>query len=210
MPTGLALLVDPQTPLDLYPNVTFSGGPLLSSYRPSTHRPALIHASSPLPHFISLPGTDHLNTWFSLLVPPPARASAPSGLALLLFCSCLYSQPSGKCLAQSRGSTTCAEGFKNKKVLAQFLTPRSCSVHGTTAALLLLRELRMIVTPSRPAVRFKLNHICRKGCRNCQVLCKQGRSVLITWRRQWHPTPVLLPGKSHGRRSLVGCSPWGR
>ena len=30
------------------------------------------------------------------------------------------------------------------------------------------------------------------------------------WRRQWHPTPVLLPGKSHGWRSLVGCSPWGR
>ena len=29
-------------------------------------------------------------------------------------------------------------------------------------------------------------------------------------RRQWHPTPVLFPGKSHGRRSLVGCSPWGR
>ena len=28
-------------------------------------------------------------------------------------------------------------------------------------------------------------------------------------RRQWHPTPVLLPGKSHGQRSLVGCSPWG-
>ena len=29
-------------------------------------------------------------------------------------------------------------------------------------------------------------------------------------RRQWHPTPVLLPGKSHGWRSLVGCSPRGR
>ena len=28
-------------------------------------------------------------------------------------------------------------------------------------------------------------------------------------RRQWHPTPVLLPRKSHGRGSLVGCSPWG-
>ena len=28
-------------------------------------------------------------------------------------------------------------------------------------------------------------------------------------RRQWQPTSVLLPGKSHGRRSLVGCSPWG-
>ena len=32
----------------------------------------------------------------------------------------------------------------------------------------------------------------------------------ISRRRHWHPTPVLLPGKSHGRRSLVGCSPWGR
>ena len=29
-------------------------------------------------------------------------------------------------------------------------------------------------------------------------------------KRQWHPTPVLLPGKSHGWRTLVGCSPWGR
>ena len=29
-------------------------------------------------------------------------------------------------------------------------------------------------------------------------------------RRQWHPTPVLLLRKSHGWRSLVGCSPWGR
>ena len=29
-------------------------------------------------------------------------------------------------------------------------------------------------------------------------------------RRQWHPTPVLLPGESHGRGSLVGCGPWGR
>jgi len=29
-------------------------------------------------------------------------------------------------------------------------------------------------------------------------------------RRQWNPTPVLLPGKSHGWRSLVGCSPWDR
>ena len=31
-----------------------------------------------------------------------------------------------------------------------------------------------------------------------------------TRRRQWHPTPVLLSGKSHGLRSLIGYSPWGR
>ena len=32
----------------------------------------------------------------------------------------------------------------------------------------------------------------------------------IPWRRQWQPTPVLLPGKSHGRRSLAGYTLWGR
>ena len=31
----------------------------------------------------------------------------------------------------------------------------------------------------------------------------------ISWRRKWQPTPVFLPGKSHGQRSLVGYSSWG-
>ena len=33
---------------------------------------------------------------------------------------------------------------------------------------------------------------------------------MILWARKWQPTPVLLPGESHGGRSLVGYSPWGR
>ena len=48
---------------------------------------------------------------------------------------------------------------------------------------------------------------------NCKVLrsCHQEEDPVLPLlrRRQWHPTPVLLPGKSHGRRSLVGYSPWG-
>ena len=49
-------------------------------------------------------------------------------------------------------------------------------------------------------------HIC--------VGCSYGNQSLMVsqcnrQRRQWHPTPVLLPGKSHGRRSLVGYSPSG-
>ena len=44
-----------------------------------------------------------------------------------------------------------------------------------------------------PQAQFVLNH-----------------PLLMFWRRQWHPTPVLLPWKSHGQRSLEGCSPWGR
>ena len=35
------------------------------------------------------------------------------------------------------------------------------------------------------------------------------RWILYRWRRKWQPTPVLLPGKSHGWRSLVGYRPWG-
>ena len=32
----------------------------------------------------------------------------------------------------------------------------------------------------------------------------------IPWRRKWQPSPILVPGKSQGPRSLVGYSPWGR
>ena len=41
-------------------------------------------------------------------------------------------------------------------------------------------------------------------------LGEQCKEIQENYRRQWHPTPVLLPGKSHGQRSLVRCSPWGR
>ena len=64
----------------------------------------------------------------------------------------------------------------------------------------------------------------------CSVTLQQGMSIrkgkeylypfffffftVCNWvqngRRQWQPTPVLLPGKPHGRRSLMGCSPWNR
>ena len=41
---------------------------------------------------------------------------------------------------------------------------------------------------------------------NPEVSARSG----VSRRRQWQPTPVLLPGKSYGQRSLVDCSPWGR
>ena len=50
-----------------------------------------------------------------------------------------------------------------------------------------------------------------KGVQGCILSpCLFNFYAEYIWRRQWHPTPVLLPGKSHGQRSLVGCSPWGR
>ena len=47
------------------------------------------------------------------------------------------------------------------------------------------------------------------GSHSCVTL-QTVRFTFGSWRRQWHPTPVLLSGKFHGRRSLVGYSPWGR
>ena len=53
-------------------------------------------------------------------------------------------------------------------------------------------------------IHGKYSAPCLKHTKN------QYHLVVIIRRRRWHPTPVLLPGKSHGRRNLVGCSPWGR
>ena len=48
---------------------------------------------------------------------------------------------------------------------------------------------------------------CLPGMRETRV---QSRGQEDPWSRKWQPTPVLLPGESHGGRSLVGYSPWGR
>ena len=53
------------------------------------------------------------------------------------------------------------------------------------------------------------------GTSDKESFCQCGRPEFdpwvekIPWRRRWQPTPVFLPGKSHGLRSLAGCSPWG-
>ena len=47
-------------------------------------------------------------------------------------------------------------------------------------------------------------------CRRCRRLWFDFWVGKIFWSRKWQPTPVFLPGKSHGQRSLAGNSPWGR
>ena len=59
------------------------------------------------------------------------------------------------------------------------------------------------MTRAEDSLRDLWDHIKRTNIRIIGVP-EEGR------RRQWQPTPVLLPGKFHGRRSLVGCSPCGR
>ena len=53
----------------------------------------------------------------------------------------------------------------------------------------------------------QLFHTWECVCQRCSL--NLSCLLLPCQRRRWHPTPVLLPGKSHRRKSLVGCSPWG-
>ena len=75
---------------------------------------------------------------------------------------------------------------------------------------LVLLSIRPLLTPWGTLVTSE------QGWKSCLHIHKtlQKRFWVIkpgSWsrRRRWHPTPVLLPGKSHGQRGLVGCSPWG-
>ena len=79
-------------------------------------------------------------------------------------------------------------------------------------------------TPWKPWVRFQkriefgnnvhaaMGTSGKEPTRQC-MRCKRRRFTLwvgkIPWRRKWQPTPVFLPGESHGKRSLVSYSPWG-
>ena len=60
----------------------------------------------------------------------------------------------------------------------------------------------------KDATRTNLRWLCKE--KNGHLYIELHVCKMTSGRRQWHSTPVLLPGKSHGQRSLVGCSPWGR
>ena len=48
-----------------------------------------------------------------------------------------------------------------------------------------------------------------KNCMQCRISGFNPWVGKIPWRRKWQPTPVFLPGESHGQRRLAGYSPWG-
>ena len=52
----------------------------------------------------------------------------------------------------------------------------------------------------------KKTHLQCRRCRRCRLDPWIGK---VPWRRDWQPTPVFLPGKSHGQRRLAVYIPWG-
>ena len=63
---------------------------------------------------------------------------------------------------------------------------------------------------TRPPIRVNFQRSSRSASCMAAGPVDLSSATLVTRRRRWHPSPVLLPGESHGQRSLVGCSPWGR
>ena len=64
------------------------------------------------------------------------------------------------------------------------------------------------VVPGTSQVALLVKNLPAK-CRRCKRHGIDPGIGKIPWRRKWQPIPVFLPGKSHGRRSLEGYSPWG-
>ena len=74
------------------------------------------------------------------------------------------------------------------------------------------KHIANIILNGEKLKAFPLRSGKRQGCPFLPLSFNTVLEVLAMaiWRRQWHPAPVLLHGEYHGRRSLVGCSPWGR
>ena len=93
--------------------------------------------------------------------------------------------------------------------------PMDCSLPGSSAhGIFQARVLEWVAIPfpSIPGLGRSITSLsyAKLHCFNVTIFSGCIRcDYFIKWRRQWQPTPVLLPGKSHGQRSLVGCNPWG-
>ena len=126
-----------------------------------------------------------------------------------LFSSCLFHSLSLTCspipcVFQSTGLLILNQIWNGKKqVQYSFLLTQECNYH---------QHVKFKCTNSEVYIVLRLpwwlsgkEFTCQ--CRRCGLDPWVGK---VPWRRKWQPTPVFLPGKPHGLRSLVGGSPWGR
>ena len=106
----------------------------------------------------------------------------------------------------------------NPSVIGEEQFSLFCEVHFLCIAVLILPRFCVLTNYSSmekkvyafPELAYIPKRVDRALYQNCWVLAPNFRVLqLQIQRRKWHPTPVLLPGKSHGWRSLVGCRLWG-
>ena len=87
-------------------------------------------------------------------------------------------------------------------------TKRQVERVSESSVLLLPTFKTLIVSIMLPLGNSFLEKLTVETILHTQIFLDLQWGYVLMRRRQWHPTPVLLPGKSHGRKSLEGCSPW--
>ena len=81
-----------------------------------------------------------------------------------------------------------------------------------THSSILAWKIPWMVEPGRFLIAFPGGTSSKEStcqCRRCKRCRFDPWVRKIPWRREWQPTPVFLPGESHGQRGLVGYRPWG-
>ena len=86
--------------------------------------------------------------------------------------------------------------------------PVDCSRPGSSIRGIL--QARILEWVAISFCRQMLYHLSHNVCLQCRRPGFDPWVGKISWRREWQPTPVFLPGESHGWRGLVGYSPQGR
>ena len=113
--------------------------------------------------------------------------------------------PRNKCLLISWLQSPSAVILEPPKIKSATVSPSICyEVMGPDAMILVFQMLSFKPTFSLSSFTFIKRLFSSASLSSIRVV-----SSAYLRRRQWYPTPVLLPGKSHGWRSLMGCSPWG-
>ena len=103
-----------------------------------------------------------------------------------------------------------ADGFQTVSTLGRASKKKGCPFFQGDFWSLWLVDWELILVLIHPQPCPRAGHDLRNSQSSLVPRTEKQETAFHSQRRQWHPSPVLLPGKSHGRRSLVGCSPWGR
>ena len=162
-----------------------------------------------------------LEYWSGLPCPPPGDLPNPriEPRSPTLQTASLAAQPPGKLKNTEVGSLSLLQQIfptqeSNRGLLHCRWIPYQPSYQGSPTKYLLLCQFLAYTQGSfRITKLYPYNKVLwwlNSKESSCQCR-KQGFHPWVgknPWRRKWLPTPVFLPGKSHGERNLVGYSPW--